>query len=132
MIEAPDGLYFRTKDNGAAVFRIDTKNQQRRLDVSQIAVINIAKGEFRGQGDEPPTKEEEAEIYAWIKERQAILASRQIDDIHRAIDMMNTTAQWVQSKATDEDIDKFAQPLLMAMHDLRTVLVRNLADRQKK
>ncbi|MEM7240956.1 MAG: hypothetical protein AAF429_02125 [Pseudomonadota bacterium] len=131
MLETPDGLYFRTRDNGAAVFRVDTQSQQHRLDVSQIATINISKGEFRGQGDAPPTKEEEVEIKDWIEKRQAVLAERQIDDIHRAIDMMNATAQWVQSKATNEDIDKFAQPLLLAMNDLRTVLVRNLSDRAK-
>ena len=131
MIDTPDGLYFRTRENGAAVFRVDTQNQQRRLEVNQIAVINIAKGEFREQGDAPPTKAEKEAINAWIKKRQKTLAARQIDDIHRAIDMMNATAQWVQSKATDEDVDEFAQPLLLAMHDLRTTIVKNLADRNK-
>ena len=131
MFDSPDGLFFRARENGAAVFRIDTENQQRRLDVSQIAVINIAKGEFKPQGDEPPTAAEEAEIKEWIKARQATLAARQIDDIHRAIDHMNQTAQWVQSKATDEELEEFTQPLLLAMHDLRTVIVRKLSDRMK-
>ena len=111
---------------------MDTENQHRRLDVSQIAVINIAKGEFKPQGDSPPTKAEEAEIKDWIKTRQATLAARQIEDIHRAIDHMNQTAQWVQSKATDEELDQFTQPLLLAMHDLRSVIVRKLSDRMKE
>ena len=81
MMDKPDSLYFRVKENGAAVFRVDVENQHKRLDVSQIAVINIAKGEFRPQGDEPPTKEEEKRIEAWIKERQQALSNRQIDDI---------------------------------------------------
>ncbi len=131
MIEKPDNLYFRVKENGAAVFRVDIENQHGRLDVSQIAVVNISKGEFRGQGDTPPTPEEEAQIEEWILERQSVLKTRQTDDIHRAIDHLNLTTQWVQSKATDEEIDTFSEKLLMAMHDLRTVLVRKMAERAK-
>ena len=52
------------------------------------------------------------------------MALRKVDDIKRATDHLNDTAQWVQSDATDEQIDEFADDLLMAMHDLRTVLVR--------
>ena len=131
MIEKPNNLYFRVKENGAAVFRVDIENQHGRLDVSQIAVVNISKGEFRGQGDTPPTPEEEAQIEEWILERQSVLKTRQTDDIHRAIDHLNLTTQWVQSKATDEEIDTFSEKLLMAMHDLRTVLVRKMAERAK-
>ena len=131
MIEKPDNLYFRVKENGAAVFRVDIENQHGRLDVSQIAVLHISKGEFRGQGDTPPTPEEEAQIEEWILERQSVLKTRQTDDIHRAIDHLNLTTQWVQSKATDEEIDTFSEKLLMAMHDLRTVLVRKMAERAK-
>ena len=132
MIDKPDSLYFRIKDNGAAVFRVDVENQHKRLDVSQIAVINITKGEFRGQGDEPPTPEEEERIKAWISARQTALAERQIDDINRSIDHLNLTTQWVQSKATDQEIDQFAERMLMAMHDLRSVLVRKITDRIKR
>lgn len=27
----PDSLYFRVRENGATVFRVDTKNRQRRI-----------------------------------------------------------------------------------------------------
>ena len=59
----------------------------------------------------------------------ALLARRDIDDIHRAVDYLNTTTQWVQTKASDDHLEQVTDALLLAMHDLRTVLVRRKADR---
>ena len=53
-------------------------------------------------------------------------------DIHRAVDHMNLTTQWAQSKATPEQLEEITDTLLLAMHDLRTVLVRKKADRLTK
>ena len=69
---------------------------------------------------------------AYKVERRAMLAQRDIDDIHRAVDHLNLTTQWVQSKATDAQLEDLTDRLLMAMHDLRTVLVRKKADRLSK
>ena len=52
-----------------------------------------------------------------------------MDDIHRALDHLNLTTQWVQSKATEDQLDVVTDSLLMAMHDLRNALVRKKADR---
>lgn len=117
-------LFFRVRENGAAVFRIDTENRQRRLELQQIAIANIRNGSVKPQGDRMPTAAERNEIDAWITARRKLLAVRKVDDIKRAIDHLNETAQWVQSDATDDQIDQFSDDLLMAMHDLRTVLVR--------
>lgn len=117
-------LFFRVRENGAAVFRVDTENRQRRLELQQIAVVNIRNGNVKPQGDLIPTASERNEIDAWIVTRRKLLAARKIDDIKRAIDHLNETAQWVQSDATDEQINEFSEDLLMAMHDLRSVLVR--------
>lgn len=57
------------------------------------------------------------------------LAKRDMDDIHRAIDYLNLTTQWVQSKATDDQLEQVTDALLLAMHDLRSTLVRKKADR---
>jgi hypothetical protein len=118
------GLFFRTRENGAMVFRVDTENRQRRLELQQIAVVNIRNGNVKPQGDQIPTAAERNEIDAWIVERRKLLAVRKVDDIKRATDHLNETAQWVQSDATDEQIEQFSDDLLMAMHDLRSVLVR--------
>jgi hypothetical protein len=45
---------------------------------------------------------------------------------------MNLTAHWAQSRATDEQLEQVTDPLLLAMHDLRSVLVRRKADRLLK
>ena len=61
--------------------------------------------------------------------RVAQLAARDIDDILRAVDYLNTTTHWAQTKATEEQLEVISDKLLLAMHDLRTVLVRKKADR---
>ncbi|WP_238364306.1 hypothetical protein [Mesobacterium pallidum] len=121
--------YFRIRDKGAAVFRVDTENRHRRIEMDQIAVVNVRNGEVKAQGDRPLTPADEAAIANWMQERAALLAQRDLDDIHRAIDYLNTTTQWIQSKATDEQLEEITDRLLLAMHDLRSVLVRKKADR---
>ncbi len=71
-------------------------------------------------------------IRDWLARRQDVLAARDIDDIHRAVDHLNLTAAWAQSKATDAQLDAVTDALLLAMHDLRSVLVRRKADRLDK
>ncbi|SMO33962.1 hypothetical protein [Ruegeria faecimaris] len=126
--ELPE-YYFRIRENGAAVFRIDTENRQRRIEMNQIAVINIRNGEVKPQGQRALTVADQAEIERWMAERRDLLAQRDIDDIHRAVDYLNLTTQWAQSKATDQQLEDVTDRLLLAMHDLRSVLVRKKADR---
>ena len=126
--ELPD-YYFRVRENGAFVFRVDTENRQRRIDLDQIAVVNIRKGEIKPHGERELTPEDTTVIREWMAERLELLEYRDIDDIHRAVDYLNTTSHWVQSKATDEQLEAVTDALLLAMHDLRTVLVRKKADR---
>ncbi len=129
--ELPD-YYFRVRDNGAFVFRVDTENRQRRIEMDQIAVVNIRNGEIRPHGGRELTEQDMSEITAWMEARMALLAKRDIDDIHRAVDYLNTTTHWVQSKAEPEQLEQVTDALLLAMHDLRTVLVRKKADRLLK
>ena len=126
--DLPD-YYFRIRENGAAVFRVDTENRQRRIEMDQIAVVNVRNGEVKPQGDRDLTEADIAAIQDWLDKRVALLAQRDIDDIHRAVDYMNITTHWVQAKATDEQLEEVTDALLLAMHDLRTVLVRKKADR---
>ena len=129
--DLPD-YYFRVRENGAVVFRVDTENRQRRIDMEEIATVNINNGKIKPHGDRPLSTDEIALIEGWITERQAVLAARDVDDILRAIDHMNITTQWAQSKASDDALEAVTDPLLMAMHDLRSVLIRKKADRLMK
>ncbi len=125
-------FYFRIRDNGAAVFRVDTENRQRRIDMNEIALVNVKNGNIKPHGDHKLTPQEISVIGQWVTKRQATLAARDVDDILRAVDHMNLTTQWVQSKATDAQLEEVTDLLLLAMHDLRSVLVRKKAERLMK
>lgn len=124
--------YFRVRENGAFVFSIDTQNRQRRIEMDQIAVVNIKSGQIKPHGDRVLTATDLAEITKWMESRKALLAQRNLDDIHRAIDYLNTTTHWVNSMADDDELENITDSLLLAMHDLRSVLVRKKADRLMK
>jgi hypothetical protein len=129
--ELPE-YYFRVRENGAAVFRVDTENRQRRIEMDQIAVVNIKNGEIKPHGDRSLSEEDRSTIQDWMTERMRVLAHRDIDDIYRAVDYMNLTTQWVQSKASEDQLEAVTDQLLLAMHDLRSTLVRKKADRLLK
>ena len=124
--------YFRVRENGAVVFRIDTENRQRRIDMDQIAVVNIRNGDIKPHGDRTLSDADMAEIKSWMEARRALLAKRDLDDIHRTIDHLNLTTQWAQSKASPDELEEITDTLLLTMHDLRSVLVRKTADRLMK
>ena len=125
-------IYFRIRDNGATVFRIDAENRQRRIEMEEIATVNVKNGNIKPHGDVVLTGEELAAIKGWLIARVATLADRDIDDIHRAVDHMNLTTHWAQSRATDAQLDQVTDALLLAMHDLRVVLVRKKSERLLK
>jgi hypothetical protein len=127
----PD-YYFRVRENGAAVFRISTENRQRRIEMDEIATVNVRNGNIKPHGDVTLSQADLQAIQAWITERQAQLAAREVDDILRAVDHLNLTTQWAQSRATDDQLEAVTDRLLLTMHDLRTVLVRKKADRLGK
>ena len=131
MTDLPN-YYFRIRDNGAAVFRINADNRQGRIDMEQIAIANTNRGDYKPYGDHSLTEEDETAINDWIAARQAVLADRDLDDIHRTIDHVNLTTQWAQSKASDAQLDDVTDGLLLAIHDLRGILVRKKADRLSK
>ena len=124
----PD-YYFRVRENGALVFRVDAENRQRRIEMEPIAAVNLQKSEIKPQGDRVLSDADMAAIKDWMKQRRAIATMREIDDVHRAMDQLNMVAQWAQSRADDVQLDEVTEPLLLAMHDLRSVLVRRKADR---
>ncbi|MBL9052120.1 MAG: hypothetical protein JNN02_00190 [Tabrizicola sp.] len=121
--------YFRVRENGAAVFRVSTENRQRRIDMQEIAVINVKNGNIKPHGDTQLTRDDKAAIADWMAARQAQLTQREVDDILRTVDHLNLTTQWAQSRATEEQLEAVTDALLLAMHDLRSTLVRKKADR---
>ena len=74
--DLPD-YYFRIRENGAAVFRLDAANRQRRIEMEQIAVVNIRNGEVKPHGQHRLTDADKSEIARWTKARRETLGSRQ-------------------------------------------------------
>jgi len=124
--------YFRVRENGAFVFRVDTENRDRRIEMDQIATLNIRNGEIKPHGDRTLTEEDLEQIKGWMVERAEVLARRDIDDILRTVDHLNLTAHWAQTRASAAQLEAVTDALLLAMHDLRSVLVRKKADRLMK
>ena len=121
--------YFRIRDNGAVVFRVDTENRHGRIEMAQIAVVNLRKAEVKPQGDVELSAQDQAAIANWMAQRTDLLEGRRIDDIRRTVDHLNVTAAWAQSKASADELAVITDELLMAMHDLRSVLVRKKSER---
>ena len=129
MTGAVPDLYFRIRENGAAVFRVDRDNPQRRISLDQIAVVNLKNGEVKPQGQAELNAAEMEAIRNWMEDRSRLMAAREIDNVDRTIDWLNLTASWAQQKASPEELERITDALLIAMHDLRSVLVRKAADR---
>ncbi|HBZ43371.1 MAG TPA: hypothetical protein DEO85_04780 [Maritimibacter sp.] len=129
--ELPE-YYFRVRENGAFVFKVDTQNRHRRIEMDQIAVVNIRNGDVKPHGKRTLSNADMNAIQDWMDKRRELLATREIDDILRSVDTLNHTAHWVQTKAEDDQLEMVTDSLLMAMHDLRTLLVRKKAERLMK
>jgi hypothetical protein len=124
--------YFRTRDTGAVVFRVTAENRQSRIALDEIATLNLRNGTIKPHGEVVLSPRDRQAIEAWQEARVAQLAARDVDDILRTVDHLNLTAQWAQTRASDDQLEAVTDTLLLAMHDLRSVLVRKKADRLLK
>jgi hypothetical protein len=123
------GHFFRLRDHTVQVFRVDTDTPHRRIEMDPIAVLNLRSGEVRAQGGRTLTDADRAAIDRWLADRRQLDATREIDGVLATVDRLNLTAHWAQTRATDTELDRVTDDLLMAMHDLRSVLVRRMAAR---
>ena len=117
-------LYFRIKDNGATVFRINDETRQRRLDLQPVAEANVRNGDIKLRKDVTLSDAELSEIKAWLDARSTELQGREIEQARLTIEQLNTTANWISSNPEEAVADAISEDLLMAMHDLRTAIVR--------
>lgn len=119
-------LYYRHRENGVTVFRMEVANRQRRIELNQIATIR--KGEVVPHKRRPPTEAEIAEIEAWDT---AFAAKRDVDDFNETekfIEQLNLFTDWAARKAPADQIDAQSDALLTALLDLRQVVVRRLSE----
>lgn len=131
-MDALPDYFFRIRENGAAVYRLGTDPRDQRLEMDQIAVVNARNGEVKPHGPRDLTEADRAAIADWLASRRATLARREADDMARTVEALNLAAHWAQSRASDAELEALTGPLLLAMHDLRTVLVRKAAERRPR
>ncbi len=112
-------LYFRIKDNGATVFRINDDARQRRLDLQPVAEANVRNGDIKLRKDVELSEAERAEVEAWLIARRKKVQAREIEQARLTIEHLNATANWISSKPDEAAADEMSEGLLMAMHDLR-------------
>ena len=121
--------YFRIRENGAAVYRVETQPRNSRLEMTEIAAVNARNGSVKAHGNHELSPEDDAAIADWLAARQSVVAAREAEQGRACIEALNLTAQWAQSKADPEALEAVSDALLLAMHDLRAVLVRKKANR---
>jgi hypothetical protein len=131
-MDALPHYFFRIRENGAAVYRLGLDPRDQRIEMDQIAVLNTRNGEVKPHGARDLTDADRAAIAEWLAARRATLTGREADEIARTVEVLNLAAHWAQTRATDEELAALTGPLLLAMHDLRSVLVRRKADRLPK
>lgn len=117
-------LYFRIKDNGATVFRINDEARTRRLDLQPIAEANVRNGDIKLRKDVELTNAERSDIVTWLNTRREALLSREVEQAQLTIEHLNATANWISSKPDEAAADAMSEDLLMAMYDLRAAIVR--------
>ncbi len=130
-MEAMPDHYFRIRENGAQVFRVGTDPRSQRIEMEPIAVVNTRSGEIKPQGGRDLTAADLAAIEGWLGARQEDLARREADTGRATVEQLNLAAHWAQTRASDAELDAATDALLLAMHDLRTVLVRKKSERMK-
>jgi len=129
MGKAWDGYYFRIRENGAMVFIVHPETREKRIELEPIATLNIKSGAIRPNGIRAITREDELAIGAWMAERRLAIKARALSDAAHLRDQLNVVTQWAQNKASEVEINEVADDLLMALHDLRQVLVRRKSER---
>lgn len=119
-----ENLYFRIKDNGATVFRVEDENRQRRMDFQPIAEANTRNGDIKPRKDSNLTDAERADIEAWIEARREALVARERTDAQLTLERINAAANWFSSKPDIATAEAMADDMLLALHDLRSAIVR--------
>ncbi|SFR19044.1 hypothetical protein [Poseidonocella sedimentorum] len=124
MSDALPDLYFRRRENGATVFRVRAEGAGGALELLPLASVAMRSGEVRALGGAEIARDEAAQIARWLEARRAEIDREDAARLPALIDHVNRTAHWVQSRATDEHLEAGTEPLLLALHDLRSALVR--------
>ncbi len=124
MFDKP-ALFFRRRERGATVFRI-LDGPNGRMEMVQIAVLK-PDGDIKSANKQSPSAEETAEITRWHKARKARQAARDAVRLDTLVGDINAASHWLQSGATEEQVQDYSRDILLALHDLRATIVKRLS-----
>ncbi|CUX79685.1 MAG: hypothetical protein HLUCCA05_08900 [Roseibaca calidilacus] len=119
--------YFRPRPGGAMLLRIAYDARLRRSEMHRIAGINRATGAVNVADGHELTDPERALIDAWLASGNGMQG-----DAAKAAEQIGHIAHWAQFKASPAELAAATEELLLAMQDLREVLVRKAAQRAQK
>lgn len=120
--------YVRVREGSGLLFRVDGENRQRRLDLQPVAVLNLNTGDLRPQGKAEVTEADRAAAASWLAARREREARREMDEGFALADRLGQAAHWA-GRAPDAALAASTETLLLAIHDLRSVLVKRMAER---
>lgn len=120
-------LYYRLRRKGALVFRMEVVNRQRRIELNQIAAIS-ANGEVTPHKRRPATEAELAQAATWWRDWCARRDEGGLAETERFMAELNAFTDWMAREAPDAEVAAMSDPLLMALLDLRQVVVRRLSE----
>lgn len=127
MTGAPERRYFfRIRPGGAMLLRIDHDPRLRRSRMSRVAGIDLASRSVLPSDAPKLTESEHALIRDWL-DRGNGLSGRAA----QAVSQIGHIAHWAQFGAAPDELAKATEELLLAMQDLREVLVNKAAQRAR-
>ncbi|NBB97075.1 MAG: hypothetical protein GVY34_02735 [Alphaproteobacteria bacterium] len=118
--------YFRPRPGGAMLLRIDYDARLRRSEMHRIAGINRASGAVSVTEGHELTDTERALIGTWLTAKNGLEG-----EAAKAAEQIGHIAHWAQFRASPAELDAASEELLLAMQDLREVLVRKAAQRAR-
>ena len=119
--------YFRPRPGGAMMLRIAYDARLRRSEMHRVAGINAKTGDIDVTSGHELTETERALIDEWLARGHGLDG-----DAAKAAEQIGHIAHWAQFRASPAELDAATEELLLAMQDLREVLVRKAAQRARK
>lgn len=119
--------FFRPRPGGAMLLRIVYDPRQRRSELHRVAGINAKTGAIDVTTGHDLTDAERALIYDWLAYGNGLDG-----DAAKAVEQIGHIAHWAQFRASPSELAAATDDLLLAMQDLREVLVRKAAQRAQE
>jgi hypothetical protein len=127
MTGAPERrYYFRVRPGGAMLLRIDHDPRLRRSRMSRVAGIDLSARAVLPSDAPNLTDEEAALIRDWLDKGNGLSGKGA-----EAVAQIGHIAHWAHFIARPDELAQATEELLLAMQDLREVLVNKAAQRAR-